>query len=58
MAESAPCILIAYVSRAGENYNVGVTDPNSASAAYPGYVEKGNTEIVVETTAELTAPPC
>jgi len=39
MAESAPRILIAYVSRAGENYNVGVTDPNSASAAYAGYVE-------------------
>ena len=39
MAEVAPRILIAYVSRAGENYNVGVTDPNSASAAYAGYVE-------------------
>lgn len=54
MAESAPRILIAYVSRAGENYNVGVTDPDSASAAYAGYVEKGNTEIVAETIAELT----
>ena len=43
-----------YVSRAGENYNVGVTDPDSASAAYAGYVEKGNTEIVAETIAELT----
>jgi len=39
MAETTPRILIAYVSRAGENYNVGVTDPNSASAAYAGYVE-------------------
>ena len=54
MAESSPRILIAYVSRAGENYNVGVTDPDSASAAYAGYVEKGNTEIVAEAIAELT----
>lgn len=54
MAETSPRILIAYVSRAGENYNVGVTDPDSASAAYAGYVEKGNTEIVAETLAELT----
>ena len=54
MAESAPRILIAYVSRAGENYNVGVTDPDSASAAYAGYIEKGNTQIVAETIAELT----
>ena len=54
MAEAAPRIMIAYVSRAGENYNVGVTDPDSASAAYAGYVEKGNTEIVAETIAELT----
>lgn len=54
MAEVSPRILIAYVSRAGENYNVGVTDPNSSSAAYAGYVEKGNTEIVAERIAELT----
>ena len=54
MAESAPRILIAYVSRAGENYNVGVADPDSASAAYAGYIEKGNTQIVAETIAELT----
>ena len=54
MAEAAPRILIAYVSRAGENYNVGVADPDSASAAYAGYVEKGNTQIVAETIAELT----
>ena len=39
MAKASPRILIAYVSRAGENYNVVVTDPNSASAAYAGYVE-------------------
>ena len=54
MAEASPRIRIAYVSRAGENYNVGVTDPNSASAAYAGYIEKGNTEIVAETIGELT----
>ena len=54
MAESAPRILIAYVSRAGENYNVGVADPDSASASYAGYIEKGNTQIVAETIAELT----
>ena len=54
MAEASPRILIAYVSRAGENYNVGISDPNSASAAYAGYIEKGNTEIVAETIAELT----
>ena len=54
MAEASPRILIAYVSRAGENYNVGITDPNSASAAYAGYIEKGNTQIVTETIAELT----
>ena len=54
MAEASPRILIAYVSRAGENYNVGVTDPDSASAAYAGYIEKGNTQIVAETIAELT----
>lgn len=47
-------ILVAYVSRAGENYNVGVTDPDSASAAYAGYIEKGNTQIVAEYIAEMT----
>ncbi len=47
-------ILIAYVSRAGENYNVGVKDPNSESAAYAGYIEKGNTQIVAEYIAEMT----
>ncbi len=47
-------ILIAYVSRAGENYNVGVTDPNSESAAYAGYIEKGNTQIVAEYIAQMT----
>lgn len=54
MAEVSPRILIAYISRAGENYNVGITDPNSASAAYAGYIEKGNTQIVAEALAELT----
>lgn len=53
-AEAAPAILIAYVSRAGENYNVGTVHPDSASASYAGYIEKGNTEIVAETIADLT----
>ena len=52
--ETAPRVLVVYLSRAGENYNVGVTDPNSVSAAYAGYIEKGNTQIVAETLAELT----
>lgn len=52
--EPAGRILIAYVSRASENYNVGVTDPNSASASNAGYIEKGNTEIMAEHIAELT----
>jgi flavodoxin len=38
---TATSILIAYFSRAGENYNVGV-------------IEKGNTEIVAEMIAEQT----
>ena len=54
IAEASPRILIAYVSRAGENYNVGITDPDSASAAYAGYIEKGNTQIVAEIIADLT----
>ena len=54
MAEASSRILIAYVSRAGENYNVGTPVPGSASASYAGYVEKGNTQIVAETLAELT----
>ena len=54
MADASPRILIAYVSRAGENYNVGVADPDSTSASYAGYIEKGNTQIVAETIAELT----
>ena len=54
MAEASPRILIAYVSRAGENYNVGITNPDSASAAYAGYIEKGNTQIVAEIIADLT----
>ena len=52
--ETTSRILVAYVSRAGENYNVGVTHPDSASAAYAGYIEKGNTEIMAEYLAEMT----
>ena len=49
-----PRILVAYLSRAGENYNVGETRVGSASAAYAGYIEKGNTAIVAALIAELT----
>ena len=49
-----PRILVAYLSRAGENYNVGETREGSASAAYAGYIEKGNTAIMAELIAELT----
>ena len=51
---SAPRILVAYLSRAGENYNVGTVKEGSASAAYAGYIEKGNTAILAETIAEAT----
>lgn len=47
-------ILVAYLSRAGENYNVGETRKGSASAAYAGYIEKGNTAIMAALIAELT----
>lgn len=50
----APRILVAYLSRAGENYNVGETRKGSASAAYAGYIEKGNTAIMAALIAELT----
>lgn len=49
-----PRILVAYLSRAGENYNVGETREGSASAAYAGYIEKGNTAIMADLIAELT----
>ncbi len=49
-----PRILVVYLSRAGENYNVGVTREGSASAAYAGYIEKGNTAIMAALIAELT----
>ena len=47
-------ILVAYLSRTGENYNVGETREGSASAAYAGYIEKGNTAIMAALIAELT----
>ena len=49
-----PRILVAYLSRAGENYNVGETREGSVSAAYAGYIEKGNTAIMADLIAELT----
>ena len=51
---SEPRILVAYLSRAGENYNVGVPQAGSASASYAGYIEKGNTAILAETIADAT----
>ena len=53
-SETVPRILVAYLSRAGENYNVGTVKEGSASAAYAGYIEKGNTAILAEAIAEDT----
>ena len=52
--EASPRILIACLSRAGENYNVGETREGSASAAYAGYIEKGNTAMMAAVIAEET----
>ena len=52
--ETAPRILVVYLSRAGENYNVGETREGSVSAAYAGYIEKGNTAIMAAMIAETT----
>ncbi len=52
--EAAPRILVAYLSRAGENYNVGETREGSASAAYAGYIEKGNTAVMAGLIAGMT----
>ena len=49
---TAPRILVAYLSRAGENYNVGVPQAGSVSASYAGYIEKGNTAILAEIIAK------
>ncbi len=49
---SAPRVLVAFLSRAGENYNVGTPKEGSASAAYAGYIEKGNTAMMAELIAE------
>ena len=45
---------MVFLSRAGENYNVGVTREGSASAAYAGYIDKGNTAMMAAVIAELT----
>ncbi len=52
--ESSPRVLVVYLSRAGENYNVGTAREGSASAAYAGYIEKGNTAIMAAVIAEET----
>ena len=52
--ETTPRMLVAYLSRAGENYNVGVTREGSASAAYADYIEKGNTAMMAAVIADIT----
>ena len=52
--ETAPRVLVAFLSRAGENYNVGEAREGSASAAYAGYIEKGNTAMMAAVIAGLT----
>ena len=52
--KAAPRVLVVYLSRAGENYNVGVTREGSASAAYAGYIEKGNTALMAAVIADMT----
>ena len=49
---AAPRVLVAFLSRAGENYNVGTAKEGSASAAYAGYIEKGNTAMMAALIAE------
>lgn len=51
---AASRVLVAFLSRAGENYNVGTAKEGSSSAAYAGYIEKGNTAIMAALIAELT----
>ena len=52
--EAAPRVLVVFLSRAGENYHVGLPREGSASAAYAGYIEKGNTAIMAAVIADLT----
>ena len=52
--KNAPKVLVAFLSRAGENYNVGVAREGSASAAYAGYIEKGNTALMAAAIADMT----
>ena len=51
---AASRVLVAFLSRAGENYNVGTAKEGSSSAAYAGYIEKGNTAIMAALIAALT----
>ena len=52
--EAASRVLVVYLSRAGENYNVGVPREGSTSAAYAGYIEKGNTAMMAAVIADMT----
>ena len=55
VAEGEPSrVLVACLSRAGENYNVGIPQEGSASAAYAGYIEKGNTAMMAAVIADIT----
>ena len=53
--EAAPRVLVVFLSRAGENYHVGLPREGSASAAYAGYIEKGNTAIMFTQVANAPA---
>ena len=52
--EVTPRVLVVFLSRAGENYNVGVPREGSASAAYTGCIEKGNTAMMAAVIAHMT----
>ena len=52
--EEASHVLVAFLSRAGENYNVGTAKEGSESAAYAGYIEKGNTAMMAALIAQAT----
>ena len=55
--EFSPHILVAYLSRTGENYAVGEKREGSASAAYAGYIEKGNTATFPKLSCTAGTPP-
>ena len=52
--DASPRILVAYLSRAGENYNVGEARLGSVSASYAGYIDEGNTAKMARVIAGMT----